>query len=80
MDGTWDDEWRENLFQAALARVRQRANPKQYQVFDYCVLQNLSASEVARMLGLNAAQVYLAKHRMSAAIKRAVAEIEAEGF
>jgi RNA polymerase sigma factor (sigma-70 family) len=80
MDQTWDDEWRENLFQAALARVRQRANPKQYQVFDYCVLQDLSASEVAKMLGLNAAQVYLAKHRMSAAVRRAVAEIEAEGL
>jgi RNA polymerase sigma-70 factor (ECF subfamily) len=80
VDESWDAEWQENLFQAALARVRQRANPKQYQVFDYCVLQNLSASEVARMLGLNAAQVYLAKHRISAAIKRAVAEIRAEGL
>ena len=80
IDTTWEDEWRENLFHAALARVRQRANPKHYQVFDYCVLQNLSASQVARMLGLNAAQVYLAKHRMSMAVKRAVAEIESEGL
>ena len=30
------------------------------------------------MLGLNAAQVYLAKHRISAAVKRAAAEIEIE--
>ena len=78
IDAAWEEEWRENLFHAALGRVRQRANPKQYQVFDYCVLQDLPASEVARMLGLNAAQVYLAKHRMSRALKRAVAEIETE--
>ena len=78
IDAAWEDEWRENLFQAALARVRQRANPKQYQVFDYCVLQNVRAPVVAKMLGLNAAQVYLAKHRMSQAVKRAVAELEAE--
>jgi len=79
VDETWEEEWRANLLRAALDRVRHRVNPKQYQVFDYCVLQSLSASEVARMLGLNAAQVYLAKHRISMAVKRAVAEIESEG-
>jgi RNA polymerase sigma-70 factor (ECF subfamily) len=78
IEAAWEDEWRENLYQAALARVRQRASPKHYQVFDYCVRQSLPASEVARMLGLNAAQVYLAKHRVSLAVKRAVAELETE--
>ena len=78
IDAAWECEWRETLFQAALARVRQRSSPKHYQVFDYCVLQNLSAPKVARMLGMSAAQVYLAKHRVRVAVKRAVAELEAE--
>jgi RNA polymerase sigma-70 factor (ECF subfamily) len=78
IDAAWEQEWRENIFQTALARVRQRANPKHYQVFDYCVLQNVPAREVVRMLGLNAAQVYLAKHRISSSVKRAVKELEAE--
>jgi RNA polymerase sigma factor (sigma-70 family) len=78
IEGDWEQAWRENVFQMALARVRQRANPKHYQVFDYCVLQNLRPAEVAVMLGLSAAQVYLAKHRISAAVKRAAREIEAE--
>jgi RNA polymerase sigma-70 factor (ECF subfamily) len=78
IDAAWEQEWRSNLFQAALARVRCRANPKHYQVFDCCVLQGLPAPEVARMLGLNAAQVYLARHRMNAAVKLAVKELEAE--
>ena len=77
-DAAWEQEWRKNLFQAALARVRQRANPKHYQAFDYGVLQDIPAAEVARMLGLNAAQVYLAKHRIGAAVRRAVRELEAE--
>src|SRR5262249_28083383 len=34
IDRDWEQEWRENIFQMALARVRQSANPKQYQVFD----------------------------------------------
>jgi RNA polymerase sigma factor (sigma-70 family) len=78
IDAAWEEEWQENVFQAALARVRERVKPKHFQVFDYCVLRNVRASEVARMLGLNAAQVYLARHRVSAAVKRAAAEIEAE--
>ena len=78
IDAAWEEEWRENIYQSALAQVRQRVNPKHYQVFDYCVLQNVRTPEVARMLGLNAAQVYLARHRVSVAVKRAAAVIEAE--
>jgi len=78
IDAVWEEEWRENLFQAALTRVRQRVNPKHFQVFDYCVLRNVKAPEVARMLGMNAAHVYLARHRVSRAVKHAAAEIEAE--
>lgn len=78
IDANWEREWRENVFQMALVRVRQSANPKHYQVFDCCVLQNLRASEVASLLGLTTAQVYLAKHRVSAAVKRAARQIEAE--
>jgi RNA polymerase sigma-70 factor (ECF subfamily) len=74
----WELEWRDNFFQAALERVRQRTNPKHSQVFDLCVLQNLPASQVAKMLDLTAAQVYLAKHRMLLTIKRVAKEVEAE--
>lgn len=74
----WEQEWRENIFHLALARVRQQTNPKHFQVFDCCVLQNLPAPEVARVLRMSAAQVYLAKHRVTAAVKRAAVEIEAE--
>ena len=78
IDAAWEEEWRENILQAALARVRERVHPKSYQAFDYCVLQGVSAGEVSRMLGMSAAQVYLAKHRVSSAVKRAVADIESE--
>jgi RNA polymerase sigma-70 factor (ECF subfamily) len=78
LDAEWEQEWQENIFQMALSRVRERANPKHYQVFDCCVLQNMRASEVASMLGLSTAQVYLAKHRIGTAVKRAARELEAE--
>jgi len=78
IDDAWEQEWQRSFFQTTLARVRQKANPKHYQVFDCCVLQNLPAGEVARMLGLSVAQVYLIKHRMSRAVKHAARELEAE--
>ena len=78
IEAAWEEEWRESIYQAALARVRRRVQPKHYQVFDGCVLQGLRAPEVARMLGLNVAQVYLARHRVSQAVKHAVAELETE--
>lgn len=78
IDAAWEHEWQENLFHAALARVRKKANPKSYQVFDYCVLQGLPAGRAAKLLGLNAAQIYLARHRISAAVKRAVRALEKE--
>jgi RNA polymerase sigma-70 factor (ECF subfamily) len=78
IDAAWEAEWRNNFFQTALARVRQRVKPKVYQAFDYCVSQNLRASEVARMLGLSAAQVYLAKHRVGRALKAEMIRLERE--
>jgi RNA polymerase sigma factor (sigma-70 family) len=78
IDAAWENEWRDNIFQMALARVRERANPKYFQAFDYCVLQELPPSRVARMLGLSLARVYLAKHRISAAVKRAARAVEEE--
>ena len=78
IDSDWEQQWRDNVFQMALTRVRQRANPKHYQAFDYCVVQGMRASEAAAKLNLSPAQVYLAKHRISTAVKRAVKEIEAE--
>jgi RNA polymerase sigma-70 factor (ECF subfamily) len=78
INAAWESEWKETLLQAALARVRHHCSPKHYQVFDYCALQRVPASDVARMLGMSVAQVYLAKHRVGRAVKRAAAELEAE--
>ncbi|MEO8426924.1 MAG: sigma-70 family RNA polymerase sigma factor [Verrucomicrobiota bacterium] len=75
IDAAWDEEWERTVFEAALARVQSEVNPKHFQVFDYCVLKEWPAAKVAATLGLNLAQVYLAKHRVSQAIKRAARQI-----
>ena len=78
IDAAWNEEWEKSMFDAALTRVRAEINPRHFQVFDYCVLKDWPASKVAATLGLNAAQVYLAKHRVAQAMKRAVRRINDE--
>lgn len=78
LESAWDEEWERATFDAALARVRETSNPRHFQAFDYCVLKQWPVSKVADTLSMNAAQVYLAKHRVAQAMKRAVRQIEDE--
>ena len=78
VQAAWEEEWERRILAEAVTRVRGAANPKHFQIFDYCVLKEWPASKVARLLGLNAAQVYLAKHRVSQAVKRAARSIRDE--
>jgi RNA polymerase sigma factor (sigma-70 family) len=76
LEAVWESEWRENLLSAALDRVRSEAPPRQFQIFDCYVTRGWTAMRVARELGVNLAQVYLAKHRVGALLKKAVADLE----
>ena len=62
---------------AELDRVKTLVSATQFHIYDY-LLQGNSVVQTRRALGVSAAQVYLAKHRVSAAVKRAVREIEVE--
>ena len=70
VDGVWDEEWARNLADAAIERVKQRVGAKQFQMFDLYALKQWPVREVAKTLKANIAQVYLAKHRVTALIKR----------
>ena len=75
-DKFWDDAWRAQLADAALARVRVKARPEQFQMFEMYVLRGQSGIEVARALGVSIMSVYLAKHRISAMLKKEVARLD----
>ena len=74
----WEEEWRKNLVDAAIERVKQQVTPKQFQIFDLSVLAELPVAEVTQLLKVNAAQVYLARHRVSSLVKKEVKRLEAE--
>lgn len=69
LDDTWEREWERALLEAAAERVKARVSPAQYQIFDYHVMQGHSVAETARVLGINAARVHLAKHRVSGQVR-----------
>lgn len=71
-DPKWDEEWRANLLQAAIDRVKLQIREEQYQIFDLVVLRQWPVSRVTSTLGVSAARVYLAKHRVAALIKKEV--------
>jgi RNA polymerase sigma factor (sigma-70 family) len=78
MAAFWDAEWQKNLMEAAIQRVKQVASPRQYEIFHLHVVKKLPVARVARALNVNAAQVYLAKHRIAAMVKREVRRLERE--
>jgi RNA polymerase sigma-70 factor (ECF subfamily) len=43
LEQVWEEEWEKNLFDAALARVKQRADPKHLQIFDCYALKRLES-------------------------------------
>jgi RNA polymerase sigma-70 factor (ECF subfamily) len=76
LEEIWEKEWRDNLFAAAIARVRRRVDPRQYQIFDLYVIKQLPVKKVVALLDVKPGQVYLAKHRISELVKKEITDLE----
>lgn len=76
MERLWDEEWRGNLLEASIIRVKKRVNAKQYQMFNLYVMMQWPMDQVKKTLGVSAAQVYMAKMRISRLIKSEVRTLE----
>ena len=76
LEAVWDEEWKKHLLAAATERVKHQVKPEHYQMFHLYVLQHWPPREVARVLRVNVAQVYLAKHRVGRMLAREVRKLE----
>ena len=76
LDVVWDEEWQRHLLEAATVRVKLQISPEQYQIFDLAVCKKWPVTRIARELGVNVGQIYLAKHRVSSLIKKEVKKLE----
>lgn len=75
-EAAWEEDWQSNLFDAALERIKRRVREEHFQIFDLHVLRHWSARKVAETLDVNIAQVYLAKHRITALLRKEIRELE----
>jgi RNA polymerase sigma factor (sigma-70 family) len=74
----FETQWRKSLFDTALERVREKFSLKQFQIFDLLVAKEWPAAQVARSLGVTLANVYVTRHRISAAIKKETKRLESQ--
>jgi RNA polymerase sigma-70 factor (ECF subfamily) len=78
LDGLWEGEWRKNLMDVALRRVKRRVNAKDYQLFDLYAVKHWPVAEIAETLGVSSDQVYQAKSRITALLKKEIERLEDE--
>lgn len=76
LDAVWATEWKDNLLEAAIARVKRKIDPKQFQIFDCYVRKEWPAQKVAERLRVSVGQVYLARHRVAALLKKEIKALE----
>jgi RNA polymerase sigma factor (sigma-70 family) len=76
LEKLWDEEWQRNLMDAAMQHVRAQISSRQYQIFDLYVTKGWSVRDVSRTLHVSVGQVYLARHRVMALVKKEVRKLE----
>jgi len=76
LDALWEADWKDNLLEAAIARVKKKVDPKQFQIFDCYVRKEWPAQKVAERLRVSVGQVYLARHRVAALLKKEIKTLE----
>jgi len=79
-DALWDQEWHQALLGMAEALVRRKIGARQFRMFELYVLQQLPMKQVTRELGVNAAQVYMAKYRITRLLKKEIKQLEKEDW
>ncbi|PWU08110.1 MAG: RNA polymerase subunit sigma [Verrucomicrobia bacterium] len=77
-ESLWNEEWRQNLLDAALDAIKEKVSPTQYKIFYLHVVKKMPAGQVSKALKVSIGQVYLAKHRVSATLKKEVRRLEKE--
>jgi RNA polymerase sigma-70 factor (ECF subfamily) len=78
LEKVWDIEWKQNLVNAAIANVRRRLDPFQYQLYDFFLNKNLEPEVVAKTFDVPVSKVYMAKHRITEAIRQEIERIDKE--
>lgn len=75
-EAAFEENWQRSLLEAALDRLRQKVSPEHFQIFQMNVVNGISGSEVAAILDVSLAQVYVVRHRLMHRLKREVTVVQ----
>jgi RNA polymerase sigma factor (sigma-70 family) len=76
LDRVWQSEWASNLLKSALARVQGKVSARNFLIYDLSVVRETPTSRICSLLGVNAAQVFLARHRVGKLVKAELLTLE----
>lgn len=76
LESIWEHEWQTNLLAAAMANVKKRIEPQNYQIFDFYVNKGWPPEKVAATFKVSVSHVYVTKTRVTEMLKQEVARIE----
>lgn len=76
LEAIWEEEWRANLLEAAMDRVKRQVKEEQFQLFEFYVAKKWPVDKVAKTFGVTTGRVYLAKHRVGAVLKKEIQRLE----
>jgi RNA polymerase sigma-70 factor (ECF subfamily) len=74
----YEEQWKSHVMKAAIERVRKQASPRQFQIFDLCVLREWPVEKIVQSLGVTSNQVYVARHRVSEMVASEAKRLEKE--
>tara|TARA_Y100000589_G_scaffold320188_1_gene349798 strand:- start:1409 stop:2050 length:642 start_codon:yes stop_codon:yes gene_type:complete len=63
-DDLWENEYVHHVNDLALAEVKKKVSPKQYQIFHLYCIKEQDVERIATLLGVSPNEVYLAKNRV----------------
>jgi RNA polymerase sigma-70 factor (ECF subfamily) len=75
LEDLWEKEWQNSLLQIAIEKVKKRAKPRQFQMYDLMVNKEWPATEVGKAMGVSESAVRKAKERIIAQIQHEVKNI-----
>ena len=77
-DAMFEEEWRQFLYEKALAEVRGGCDPATFMAFEFYALRGLPVQQVVQMTSLSEDSVYQAKTRILRRLKEVVNRLQRE--
>lgn len=75
LEAVWEEEWKSNLLDCALKRVRSQVSARSFQIFHLSTVKGWTVDQIKEALRTGTTQIYLARHRVGRLVKKEIAAL-----